>query len=120
MTQDLSASWSTTARLSRVEMAAAARRPPTVFGAVACRDMSVGRVPTTSTSASVDRVKMEELASTLSAAIGKLPTSGPDLRGGGQASHQQGASHQTLHILFSFVICVCFAFLIFRLLLSPT
>jgi len=26
---------------------------------------------------------------------------------GPQASHQQGASHQTLHIFFSFVICVC-------------
>ena len=26
------------------------------------------------------------------------------------------ASHQTLHILFSFVMCVCLAFLIFRLL----
>jgi len=46
---------------------------------------------------------------------------GGESRGPGpQASHQQGASDQTLHILFSFVICVCLAFLIFRLLQSLT
>jgi len=43
---------------------------------------------------------------------GRLKGPGP------QASHQQGASHQILHIFF--VRDMCLAFLIFRLLQSPT
>ena len=70
--QERVASWSTTARRGRAETAAAARRLPTASGAGACRDMSAGRAPTTSTSVAVGRVKTEERASTLSAVIGKF------------------------------------------------
>ena len=69
--QDRSVSWLTTVLRGRAVMAVAARRPATASAAAACRDMWAGRAPMTSTSVSVDRARMAELALTRSAATGK-------------------------------------------------
>ena len=87
--QEQAVSWSTSVPRSRAEMVAVARQLWRVIGAVACRDMSVGRAAMTSTNVLVDRVKMAERASTPSAVIGK-PTSYRRRMQAAQAAHLGG------------------------------